>query len=841
MPTNNVFRTTLEFVFKDKASAGLHSVATATERARKGADTGAASFKSLAGAFTALVVAKHAKNAILSLIEPARKMEQAMMRLAFTMGKGGPLDKSVQLLRGNAESVAEFTVFGPQAAMDATVQLNRALRDTSSTMDATRIAAGLAQASFGKMTLEKSAGMVAQMAKAFGFAAEDIRIAGDKVFAVARHTGTGVENFAGIMGRLAMAGKLGEQSFDGMLQSFALINRMVPNAKSASNLMVSMMAKLSTTKAQAAFKSMNVSILDAQMRIRPLVSILLELAKQSKISSVGVRMGLTKAFGARQIKPMLAMLGGLQRGIKGVNGESLTTSKLLTKLNEVLKTADGSLQKGINKSMQTADAQMRRAGESWMKFKTILGEQLLPILKPLADGFANLISVIIEGGKILAEIPGLKTAFKVVTAFIAGAIALKAFRLASMGVGMILASVNALLAANATVTIAASAATLEYTVVTQALQKLMAVGKIALFAAAITAVVLLIKYVKELNAETKELAKRFAKVPKGFEGKIRSLSEGGIFGVLRAKMLIDEVQYQSVIMSAERLRTLEAKKRAIMLQASAKQASMLLQLGSQPFEDTIGRLENLVKSKPKEFKTSDVVQAQNWLRKVQATPVGGMTVTPSGKRMQVTEHMVSAARNAIALSQGAMQTLHTSVRTGEGISTGVATQVASAMKALNLAVKATVDPESKKLIKAGAAPALAMLHQLKGKQVGATTATRKLSGVTPSIAPDSMLSKFAAMTQGKFLAGRRARGELTGKAPAAGAFLTDERRQVTQMGAFDRAEQVEKENAKDLGELRKEMKLIRVNLERIQKFGLKMETKSDPGVYQPGLFAGGKM
>ena len=389
----NLFRTVFEFVVKDRGTAALGSVIKTTERAGAGAEVAAGSFKNLAGAFTSLVVAAKVRNALQAVIEPARKMDQAIARLAFTSGR---TRKEIDMMRVNAEKVAEITVFGPQEAMDATLQLNRVLRGTKETMLSTNVAAKLAQASFGAMTLKKSTQLVSEMGKAFGMNAAEISMAGDKIYAMSMASGVGVEKFASIMGRLGTAAAVGGQQFDDVLQAFAVSSRLLNSELQASNLLMSTFAKLTSEDTRNSLRALGVEVTTAGGTMRSIGDIMKDLAISANLNAVETRDRLIEAFGIRTLRPMVAMLRAMQTGMINFNRETgaqefIQGPEVFDKLAAAAKRAAGMLDKGVNKAMQNADAQMRRLDEAWTTLKTAVGSFLLEAIYPVAQVLASVV------------------------------------------------------------------------------------------------------------------------------------------------------------------------------------------------------------------------------------------------------------------------------------------------------------------------------------------------------------------------------------------------------------------------------------------------------------------
>lgn len=394
----NLFRVVIELVAKDKASAVVGKTTKSIQQAGKAATTATASFKNLAGAFTSLVVAGRVRAAMEALITPARKMETSMMRLGWLTNKA---TAELGFMRREAERVAKVTVYGPQESVDAMAQLVRATGSAETAMGALHTSAGLAMASFGKMKLEKSSQMVSSMAKSFSMSGDEIGAAGDKLMAVTKATGVGVEELRDVMGYLGTAAIRGGQNFEQMLMSFSLARRVLPSSRRAATQLMRVMGELSSTKAQNALEAIGIRTSDLAGNIRPMSEVMLDLSDAAARAPLQVRDALNEAFGQAAVKPMFAMLAQLRNGFKTMTGETLYGAQVFSYLNDQIKNSSGAVKEAGDRYMQTADAGIRRMAEAWEMVKTALGEAILPQLGKLAKSLATALTALIDFGRAL--------------------------------------------------------------------------------------------------------------------------------------------------------------------------------------------------------------------------------------------------------------------------------------------------------------------------------------------------------------------------------------------------------------------------------------------------------
>ena len=455
------FKTSIEIGAVDTASPVLNTVEKNVKKVSETVEGSAASFKNLAGAFTALVVAKHIIGVIQSVVKPATDMQLAMKNLGFQTGVVG---EKLDEMRRKAEYAAEITTYGPQQSVEVMLQLARATGSADAAMSSLAQTLGLAQASFGKLTPEKAAEMVGTMVKAFGIGADQIKGATDKIAALSKAMGVGLEEFKDVMGSMGLAALRGGQSFDTLISMFALARRVLPNSRRAATEILRAMSEITKGKAVGAFGDIGVSVMDATGRIRDFGQIMLELATKYTSAPIIVRDAINNAFGEAAAKPIIAMISQLTIGIDTMTEKGLYGSQVLDYMNGVLSTSSGAVKQLSDAYMETASAAFQQLSEAWDGIKRAIGDALLPALRALATNITAIIHVVTSFIK-LPVVNFLAGIVIKAVALIAGAHAL---RLAFHGLSTIFKATSAWLVQITMSTTALTAATTAFTAATAA-------------------------------------------------------------------------------------------------------------------------------------------------------------------------------------------------------------------------------------------------------------------------------------------------------------------------------------------------------------------------------------
>lgn len=279
---------------------------------------------------------------------------------------------------------------------------------------------------------------------------------------------------------------------------------------------------------------------------------------------------------------------------------------------------------------------------------------------------------------------------------------------------------------------------------------------------------------------------------------------------------------------------LQIEKEALMRKKSAEVASEALLLGTKGFERTVNKLEGLVKAKPKAIKLKDVVTAQDWLKKVIATPIGKHAIAPSGVAVRVTEEEKHLAQRGLTMSQAAMRTIMNASKTGTAMTGKVAAKTMEGLTMLDVAVKGTVDPLSKDLLKAAASPALAAIHQMKAPQVALRTYQSAITGRRPETAPGWLFGGLGEKGSiGDYMNKLIRRGAIEGAPPKAGGFATERALKITEESPYERFKRTWDENKKQLEAIDAKMKKLSDAADKLGRVGIKIESMKDPGGFPP--------
>lgn len=422
MSLSQTLRTILEVFWRDKNS----SVATKTVQNVKAIDSSAKkakrSINDLAGAFTGLFAARLVKQGFEALLKPTMEMEESMTRLAMITN----LSKT-QLgdFRAQAFKVAGMTPFGPQEVTQAMMELQRATGDAGTAFKALEGTATLSMVSMGKLPLERTAKMMGELARTFGFKGEELGAKAGMIFAAAKVSGVGIENYEKVMGRLGVAAMQAGQSFDDMLIAFTMTKRIIPSAQRASQQMMMLMAELTKPGSEKAFRDIGVDIKNAEGGVRSLKDIMLQLdVQRKKIGDVAMleTIGGKGAIGKRSIKPVLAMLRSMEDGIPGLGKGADAWNNLQKEM------ANSSEQMARAKELFLAmhGTSIRLLKEALIKIAITLGDQLLPAVGALAKSLKWVVEAIDEWVKSSPMITGMLKSMMIVGTVTAGFWAFKA-------------------------------------------------------------------------------------------------------------------------------------------------------------------------------------------------------------------------------------------------------------------------------------------------------------------------------------------------------------------------------------------------------------------------------
>ena len=426
MSLSQTLRTILEVFWRDKNS----SVATKTAQNVKAIDSSAEkakrSINDLAGAFTGLFAARLVKQGFEALLKPTMEMEESMTRLAMITN----LSKT-QLgdFRAQAFKVAGMTPFGPQEVTQAMMELQRATGDAGTAFKALEGTATLSMVSMGKLPLERTAKMMGELARTFGFKGEELGAKAGMIFAAAKASGVGIENYEKVMGRLGVAAMQAGQSFDDMLVAFTMTKRIIPSAQRASQQMMMLMAELTKPGSEKAFRDIGVDIKNAEGGVRSLKDIMLQLDVQRKKTGdapILETIGGKGAIGKRSIKPVLAMLRSMEAGIPGLG----KGADAWNNLQKEMANSSEQMTRAKEQFLAMHGASVRLLKEALIKIAITLGDQLLPTVGAVASALKRTVEAIDEFIKTTPGVTALVKGLMIIGAVTAG---FWAFRAAMYG------------------------------------------------------------------------------------------------------------------------------------------------------------------------------------------------------------------------------------------------------------------------------------------------------------------------------------------------------------------------------------------------------------------------
>jgi len=421
----STYRVAIEATGTDRgASQTMRSIDSSVANAGKSATQAASSFRNLAGAFTAMLVAQKAREGLTSIAKSAMDFESSLTRLrVLTSGYNVDMGK----MKAAAISAAEKTIYGPQEAVDALIKLTQATGNANTAMGTLDSTLGLAMASLGKLSPERAARMASDVIKSFGAEGmtdaeinTNLKKRFDQFYNITRALGIEIQTFEKIMGRAGQAALVSGQSYEDTLMGMTLAARGAPSTLRASNQFLRQATEL-ITKGEPIFRKFDVAVRDVNTnKIRPYMDIMTDLAKKYEENPEGFMAIITgggikgeKAFGAGAIQPLLTTMNALQKiGLRTIDdkGKSriLRGADAVAHLRKEMQKL-GAVDAASAAQMASTAGVVQQAEEAWENMKRVLGEALLPViismgkmLKTIGDALRKLADS--ETGKWISKI-----------------------------------------------------------------------------------------------------------------------------------------------------------------------------------------------------------------------------------------------------------------------------------------------------------------------------------------------------------------------------------------------------------------------------------------------------
>ncbi len=239
--------------------------------------------------------------------------------------------KSMDSLRGSAIGMAEalrdlakegFNAQEAGQALDGTLALMKISMGALGSADAAAVAHdSLRQFSMRADQAGELTDKLAFSMQRFGFQATELR---------------------GAMSGLAAGAQLTGASLDDTLIAVGLVHEVFPSASKAAMAMNMAMQQLASTRAQKELRGIGVAVTDNTGKIRPLISIIDELATHTAHMTDGqLAQKLETIAGGRAAGGLSAVIEGLRKGVKDASGQILTGSAAVQFLREQMANTAG--------------------------------------------------------------------------------------------------------------------------------------------------------------------------------------------------------------------------------------------------------------------------------------------------------------------------------------------------------------------------------------------------------------------------------------------------------------------------------------------------------------------
>lgn len=393
-----------ETIVLDIQTKGLDNARRARNEIKATGDAvseAAADFRSLAGAFTGMVVASKIKGLISSIIKPASEVEMALKQIqALT----GATDETISKFQAKMIEGASRTKYSQTEAAQAMLLLQRATGDTDFTLKGLNQTLQIAQTTFGALNTSETAAILAQLRTSFGLTGDAAVVASDQMLRGAIKVGVGFEHFKGVLGKLGIGAMNADQSFKDTISTFLLFDKNLRNPKRSVQNVFTMLAELKTDKVQKAFsglfsKPIYDSMTGVTMGLRDFFQEMVKISSTPE-GFQAIKEAISAGFGKEAIRPILAIVGALREG-GGI--------KVWDELQNEMVNGTKSARSLAEEALKPVESQLELSKEAAQNFAITLGSTVAPaviVMAKASKGFLDLLNAIVSNpvGKVIVGI-----------------------------------------------------------------------------------------------------------------------------------------------------------------------------------------------------------------------------------------------------------------------------------------------------------------------------------------------------------------------------------------------------------------------------------------------------
>lgn len=399
---------------------------------RKGGRLGN-TFRDLAGAFTALVVARGAANILGGLLRPAVDLDTALAQLRGQVaGTGGDFEA----LKNAALKAAAETKFSPTEAIEGMAIFLAGTNDAEAALHAIGPAARLAMGSMGKLGLADAVKLSATLFREFRFEGQELQRAMSDVFFVTKQFGVPLEQLRIGLPRLAQAAAFGSGSFRDLSIAFGLAAAKGGSAREAAAQVRRAFVELADPDRKRALQELFALPLEGRANLDLLRDVIAPIVDQviaAPDKFLAVRNALVATFGGDAQKAIITAFDRLFHGMKDLDGQTRRGSDALAMLNRKFE-EQRALADFVREAMKPLSAQFERLSE--------LGGQILaraggPVIGMLAT-VARAVVAVLEQLNILMQSPVIGFFIAMQTAGVAFGLAVGALAFGLFGLSKLL-------------------------------------------------------------------------------------------------------------------------------------------------------------------------------------------------------------------------------------------------------------------------------------------------------------------------------------------------------------------------------------------------------------------
>lgn len=344
----------------------------------------------------AMVLGLGALRKEFGMAEEAGRFEQGLQDVrAITRGT----IEDLKMMKDATLGASFGTQFDPNQVVTGLRDIAQAGFNAADSVALLKPALNMASGSRGELGIDKSGALLTQTLKAFRLTVDQAGPTVDKLLAISDSSAIAIRELPSLIGHVSRGAASYKASLDEALIATGLARDIMGNIELASTGVSMVFERLMDSKNQKRLATIGVAAVDAAGKFRPLLDVLLDIQNSAlfgnKTEAQQAEL-ILKSFGHRALSATNAIFSQLKSGIRTHNNELLKGVDAINYMRGRQANAGGTAARNIEAHLNSLPGQLAILRASIHQARVLIGLELVPIFRPLVDGFVKYLGILME-------------------------------------------------------------------------------------------------------------------------------------------------------------------------------------------------------------------------------------------------------------------------------------------------------------------------------------------------------------------------------------------------------------------------------------------------------------